>query len=76
LADFQHLIDHWTTMAQALVGSVGAFAFALAFLWKIVAVDSRSVMEAKRWIGRIAFGTIGVELASEIVKVLTSAAHI
>jgi hypothetical protein len=33
-------------------------------------------MEAKRWIGRIVFGTIGVELAGTLVKVLVSAASV
>jgi hypothetical protein len=28
------------------------------------------VLEAKRWIGRIVFGTIGVEMAGLLVRVL------
>jgi len=43
------------------------------FFWKIIAVDTRSVTEAKRWIGRIVFGTLGVELATQLVNILTSA---
>ena len=50
-------------MGQALVASIGALAFVLAFLYKMVAIEPRAVMESKRWIGRIVFGTIGVELA-------------
>jgi len=42
-----------------------------AIIWKMVAIDTRSVTEAKRWIGRIVFGTIGVELAGVLVRVLT-----
>jgi len=33
-------------------------------------------MEAKRWIGRIVFGTLGVELASELVNILTAAGKV
>jgi hypothetical protein len=69
------LIGRWITMGQALVASVGGLAFVLAFLWKMVAVDARSVMESKRWIGRIVFGTIGVEVAGTLVHVLVSATH-
>lgn len=63
-------------MGQALVASIGALAFVLAFLYKMVAIEPRAVMEAKRWIGRIVFGTIGVELAGTLVKVLVSAASV
>ncbi len=35
-----------------------------------MAVEPRSVLEAKRWIGRIVFGTIGVEMAGILVRVL------
>jgi hypothetical protein len=59
-------------VAQALVGSIGALAFILAFIWKMTAVDSRSVTQAKQWIQRIVVGTIGVELAATLVKVLTN----
>jgi hypothetical protein len=44
--------------------------FLLAFAYKIVAVEPRSVMEAKRWIGRIVFGTIGVEVAGTLTHAL------
>jgi hypothetical protein len=75
LQPLQALINHWIAMAQALVASIGALAFVLAFLWKMISVEPRSVMESKRWIGRIVFGTLGVELATVLVKVLTGAAH-
>ena len=42
-----------------------------AFLWKMTAVESRSVLQAKQWIQRIVVGTIGVELAGTLVHVLT-----
>ncbi len=41
-----------------------------AFFWKMVAIEPRSVLEARRWIGRIIFGTIGVEMAGVLVKML------
>ena len=72
----QDVLTRWITMGQALVASIGALAFVAAFLWKMVAIDTRSVMESKRWIGRIVFGTIGVELAGTLVHVLVSAAAV
>ena len=66
----KHLIDVWTGYGQGLAGSIGALAFVFAFIWKMVAIEPRSVLEAKRWIGRIVFGTIGVELAGVLVRVL------
>ena len=71
MEQLKHLIDVWTGYAQGLAGSIGALAFVCAFIWKMVAIDTRSVTEAKRWIGRIVFGTIGVELAGVLVRVLT-----
>jgi hypothetical protein len=64
------LIDNWILIAQGLLASVGALAFLIAFMYKIVAVDPRSVMEAKRWIGRIVFGTIGVEVAGTLTHAI------
>jgi hypothetical protein len=66
------LLDNWVLLAQGLVGSLGALAFLAAFMYKIVAIDSKSVSEAKRWIGRIVFGTIGVELAGTLTHALIS----
>ena len=74
----QDLILTWTHIGQLLVGSIGALAFVFAFLWKMTAVEPRSVLQAKQWIQRIVVGTIGVELASQLVSVLTgslSATH-
>ena len=64
------LVDNWILLAQGLIGSIGALAFLIAFMYKIVAVDPRSVMEAKRWIGRIVFGTIGVEVAGTLTHAI------
>jgi uncharacterized membrane protein len=55
-----------------LVGSIGALAFIFAFIWKITAVESHSALAAKQWIQRIVVGTIGVEVASALVGILTS----
>jgi hypothetical protein len=38
----------------------------------MVAVEPRSVMESKRWIGRIVFGTLGVEMATQLANLITS----
>ena len=67
----QDLILTWTHVGQLLVGSIGALAFVFAFLWKMTAVEPRSVLQAKQWIQRIVVGTIGVELATQLVAVLT-----
>ncbi len=69
------LITTWTRIGQALVGSIGALAFVLAFLWKMTSVDSRSITQAKQWIQRIVVGTIGVEMAGALVQVLTGSIH-
>jgi hypothetical protein len=66
----KHVIELWTGYGQSLAGSIGALAFVIAFIWKMVAVEPRRVLEAKRWIGRIVFGTIGVEMAGILVRVL------
>ena len=76
MEQLKHVIEVWTGYAQGLTGSIGALAFVCAFIWKMIAIEPRSVMEAKRWIGRIVFGTIGVELAGTLVKVLVSAASV
>jgi hypothetical protein len=44
----------------------------LAFIWKITAVESKSALAAKQWIQRIVVGTIGVEVASSLVSILTN----
>ena len=71
IAKIQELILTWTHIGQLLVGSIGALAFVFAFLWKMTAVEPRSVLQAKQWIQRIVVGTIGVELATQLVAVLT-----
>ena len=70
MTQLKALIDNWILIAQGLLASVGALAFLIAFMYKIVAVDPRSVMEAKRWIGRIVFGTIGVEVAGTLTHAI------
>ncbi len=72
MAQLKSLVDNWILLAQGLIGSIGALAFLIAFMYKIVAVDPRSVMEAKRWIGRIVFGTIGVEVAGTLTHAIIS----
>ena len=71
----EDLIATWTNIGQALVGSIGALAFVFAFLWKMTSIDPHSVSQAKQWIQRIVVGTLGVELAGTIVRVLTSSVH-
>jgi hypothetical protein len=71
IQNIQDLIFRWTHIGQILVGSIGALAFVFAFLWKMTAVEPRSVLQAKQWIQRIVVGTIGVELATQLVAVLT-----
>jgi len=69
------LINTWISIGQALVASVGALAFVLAFLWKMTSVESSSITQAKQWIQRIVIGTIGVEMARVLVKVLAGSIH-
>ncbi len=71
LSDLEATLTNWTHAGQALVATVGALAFVFAFLWKMTAVEPRSVMLAKQWIGRIVVGTIGVEMATTLVNILT-----
>jgi len=73
VAQLKQLIDNWILIAQGLIGSVGALDFLVAFMYKIIAVEPRSVSEARRWIGRIVFGTIGVEIAGTLTHALISA---
>lgn len=70
MGQLKQLIDNWVLLAQGLIGSVGALAFLLAFMYKIIAVEPRNVLEARRWIGRIVFGTIGVEIAGTLTHAL------
>jgi len=72
LQPIQQILDRWILTGQALVGSIGALAFIFAFIWKITAVETKSALAAKQWIQRIVVGTIGVEVASSLVGILTS----
>ena len=72
ITPIQDLIVTWIHIGQALVGSIGALAFIFAFIWKITAVESKSALQAKEWIQRIVVGTIGVEVASSLVSILTN----
>jgi uncharacterized membrane protein len=72
ITPIQDMINIWIHIGQALVGSIGALAFIFAFIWKITAVESHSALAAKQWIQRIVVGTIGVEVASALVGILTS----
>lgn len=70
MEQLKQLVDNWVLLAQGLIGSVGALAFLVAFTYKIIAVEPRSVMEARRWIGRIVFGTVGVEVAGTLTHAI------
>lgn len=72
MPELKQLIDNWILLAQGLIGSIGALAFLVAFMYKIIAIEPRAVTEAKRWIGRIVFGTIGVEVAGTLTHALIS----
>jgi hypothetical protein len=64
------LVDSWVTLAQEIVGSLGALALLGAFVYRMVAADPRSAYEAKRWIGRIVVSTVGAELAGTLTHAL------
>lgn len=70
MQELKSLIDNWVLLAQGLIGSIGALAFLLAFMYKIIAIEPRNVLEARRWIGRIVFGTIGVEIAGTLTHAI------
>jgi uncharacterized membrane protein YeaQ/YmgE (transglycosylase-associated protein family) len=64
------LVNSWVSLAQGIVGSLGALALLAAFVWRIVAAEPRSAYEAKRWIARIVVGTVGAELAGTLTHAL------
>ncbi|MGA8015533.1 MAG: hypothetical protein WCB85_06410 [Candidatus Dormiibacterota bacterium] len=64
------LVDSWVSLAQEIVGSLGALALLGAFVYRMVAADPRSAYEAKRWIGRIVVSTIGAEIAGTLTHAL------
>jgi hypothetical protein len=66
------LVNSWVTLAQGIVGSLGALALLGAFVFRMVAVDPRSAYEAKRWIGRIVVSTVGAELAGTLAHALVA----
>ena len=70
----QDVLSRWILAGQALVGSIGALAFVVAFIWKMLAVQPQSVLQAKQWIQRIVIGTLGVEMATLLARVLTDTA--
>jgi len=64
------LVNGWVTLAQGIVGSLGALALLGAFVYRMVAIDPRAAYEAKRWIGRIVVSTVGAELAGTLTHAL------
>ncbi len=64
------LVDSWVSLAQEIVGSLGALALLGAFVYRMVAADPRSAYEAKRWIGRIVVSTVGAEIAGTLTHAL------
>jgi len=64
------LVNNWVNLAQGIVASIGTLALLVAFVCRIVAVDTRSAYEAKRWIGRIVVGTVGAEIAGTLTHAL------
>src|SRR5258708_27439971 len=63
MPQLKSLIDNWLLLAQGLIGSIGALAFLVAFLYKIIPAEPRSVMEAQRQTPAHASCTIAVEIA-------------
>ncbi len=66
------LVNTWVSLAQGIVGSLGALALLSAFVWRMVAAEPRSASEARRWIGRILVSTVGAEVAGTLTHVLLS----
>jgi hypothetical protein len=64
------LVNSWVTLAQGIIGSLGALALLAAFVWRMVATDPRGVSEARRWIGRIVVSVVGAELAGTLTHAL------
>jgi hypothetical protein len=70
LGELNSLLNSWILLGQGIVGTL---AFVCAFVWRVVAPNPHSAMEAQRWLGRIAVGTLGVELAGLLTHVLLAA---
>lgn len=73
VSELNSLLNSWVLIGQGLIGSLGTLAFVCAFVWRIVAPNPHSAMEAQRWLARIAVGTLGVELAGLLTHVLLAA---
>ena len=73
MAQLVSLLNSWVRLGQELIASLGTLAFVCAFIWRVVAPSPHSALEAQRWLGRIAIGTLGVELAGVLTHVLLSA---
>lgn len=73
MSELNSLLNSWVLIGQGIIGSLGTLAFVSAFVWRVVAPNPHSAMEAQRWLGRIALGTLGVELAGVLTHVLLSA---
>ncbi|HVC38710.1 MAG TPA: hypothetical protein VNH20_01890 [Candidatus Dormibacteraeota bacterium] len=73
MGELNSLLNSWILLGQGIIGSLGTLAFVSAFVWRIVAPNPHSAMEAQRWLGRIAVGTLGVELAGVLSHVLLAA---
>lgn len=71
--ELNSLLNSWVLIGQGIIGSLGTLAFVCAFVWRVLAPSTHSAMEAQRWLGRIAVGTLGVELAGLLTHVLLTA---
>lgn len=72
MSELTSMLNSWVVLGQELIASLGTLAFVCAFVWRVVAPSPHSAMEAQRWLGRIAVGTLGVELAGLLTHVLLS----
>lgn len=73
MSELVSLLNSWVVLGQELIASLGTLAFVCAFVWRVAAPSPHSALEAQRWLGRIAIGTLGVELAGLLTHVLLAA---
>lgn len=73
MSELNTLLNSWILIGQGVIGSLGTLAFVCAFVWRVIAPNPHSALEAQRWLGRIAIGTLGVELAGLLTHVLLAA---
>ena len=73
MGELNALLNSWVAIGQGVIRSLGTLAIVCAFVWRIIAPSPHSAGEAQRWLGRIAIGTLGVELAGLLTHVLLSA---